>query len=179
MKVVFGIVLSLIVLTALFITYMHFRTYTIGKNLKFSEITHVYCMSSVYSSEYGYCYDQYSVSNRSNRYYAKTDLFDQDKGEQIQTTVPITEEEAQELISGNQTVFYYVNTLRTDENGVLLDNAGRTGLPSAIRNAIFLRADDNDVELKTYFLFSIKCRVTSKSISCCCNTLFITLSIST
>ncbi len=107
MKVVFGIVLSLIVLTALFVLYMHFRTYTVGKNPKFSEITRVYCMSSMYSSEYGYCYDQYSIVNRSNRCYAITDLFNEETGEQVETTVPITEDEYLEtlkLIEGSRFV---------------------------------------------------------------------------
>ena len=107
MKVVFGIVLSLIVLTALFMLYMHFRTYTVGKDPKFSEITRVYCMSSMYSSEYGYCYDQYSIVNRSNRCYAITDLFDEETREQVETTVPITEEEYLEtlkLIEGSRFV---------------------------------------------------------------------------
>ena len=92
-KAVLGVVLALIVLIALFMLYMHFRTYTVGKDPKFSEITRVYCMSSMYSSEYGYCYDQYSIVNRSNRYYAETNLFDRDKGEQVETSVYITEDE--------------------------------------------------------------------------------------
>ncbi len=92
-KAVLGVVLALIVLIALFMLYMHFRTYTVGKDPKFSEITRVYCMSSMYSSEYGYCYDQYSIVNRSSRYYAETNLFDRDKGEQVETSVYITEDE--------------------------------------------------------------------------------------
>ncbi len=92
-KAVLGVVLALIVLKALFMLYMHFRTYTVGKDPKFSEITRVYCMSSMYSSEYGYCYDQYSIVNRSSRYYAETNLFDRDKGEQVETSVYITEDE--------------------------------------------------------------------------------------
>ena len=92
-KAVLGVVLALIVLIALFMLYMHFRTYTVGKDPKFSEITRVYCMSSMYSSEYGYCYDQYSIVNRSSRYYAETNLFDRDKGEQVETSGYITEDE--------------------------------------------------------------------------------------
>ncbi|MBR6836966.1 MAG: InlB B-repeat-containing protein, partial [Oscillospiraceae bacterium] len=68
--------------------------------------------------------------------------------------VPITAEEAQERISAGKPVFYYVNTRRTN-SGVFLDNCGSTGLPSALRNAIFLKADDNDAELKAYFLFYV------------------------
>ena len=93
MKVVLGVVLSLVVLIALFMVYLHFRTYTVGKNLKYSDITRVYCMSSMHSSDFGYCYDQYSVIDRSGFYYAQSDLFDKDSGEQVVTTIHITEEE--------------------------------------------------------------------------------------
>ncbi len=98
MKVVIGIVLFLIVLTALFITYTHFRTYTVGKDLKFSEINRVYCMSSMHSSDYGYIYDQYSAGKRTEGCYVETDLFDPESGEQVKTTVRITEDEYLEIL---------------------------------------------------------------------------------
>ncbi|ETP72807.1 hypothetical protein UYO_1224 [Lachnospiraceae bacterium JC7] len=87
------VVFSIIMGVSPFWACQHFRNYTVGQNPKLSDIYRVYCMSSMYSSDYGYIYDTYSVGIRSGNYYAETDLFDEDNNKQILKTVSITEDE--------------------------------------------------------------------------------------
>lgn len=98
-KYVILVIAVLVVVIVLLNVYKDYRTYTVGRNPKLSEITRVYIMSSEHSSDYGYRYDQYSAGFRKGGYYAETDLFDEKKKEQVVTTVIITEEEYMHILS--------------------------------------------------------------------------------
>jgi hypothetical protein len=96
------VILSAIVLVAviaLWNVYQDYRVYTVGKNPKLSEIRRVYIMSSEYSSDYGYIYEQYSAGFRKGGYYAETDLYDKNQKKQVVTTVIITQEEYMKILS--------------------------------------------------------------------------------
>ena len=85
---------------AAWFVYMHFiKTYEVGKDPKLSEITRAYYLSGTQSSDYGYIYDQYSVSTSDSKYYAETDLFDRQKKEQVVTKLEITGKEYEAIIS--------------------------------------------------------------------------------
>ena len=95
------VILAVVIVVAAIVllnVYNNHRTYTVGRNPKLSEITRVYVMSSMYSSDYGYIYDQYSAGVRNGEYYAETDLYDKDRGEQVKTTVSISEDEYGEIL---------------------------------------------------------------------------------
>ena len=100
LKVIIIILSVIAAAVAAWIVYFQFiKTYEAGKDPKLSEITHAYCMTSMYSSDYGYIYDKYSVSKRDKNYYAETDLFDEEKKEQVITKAEITNAEYSEIIS--------------------------------------------------------------------------------
>ncbi|MBP3241561.1 MAG: hypothetical protein J6M92_13620 [Oribacterium sp.] len=95
LAVLFSLIACVVILTAC----KQFISYTVGKTPKFSDIYRVYCMSSMYSSDYGYIYDSYSAGKRSGNYYVETDLFDKENKKQVLKTVNITEEEYLNVLS--------------------------------------------------------------------------------
>lgn len=97
------IIIILAVITAavaaVIIYFQYIKTYEAGKDPKLTDITSAYTMTSMHSSDHGYIYDKYSVSKRDNKYYAETDLFDEEKKEQVITKAEITNAEYREIIN--------------------------------------------------------------------------------
>ena len=75
------------------------KIYTVGENPKLSEITRVTYTSGMQSSDYGYIYDSYTISTRDQKYYAETDLFDEERCEQVVTKIEMTRPEFTEIMA--------------------------------------------------------------------------------
>ena len=78
--------------------YMRFiKTYEIGKDPKLYEITNVHYTSGMYSSDNGYVYNEYTVRKRDQKYYARADVYDEEKGQTV-SEAEITGAEYGEII---------------------------------------------------------------------------------
>ena len=97
--IIIAVAAAVIVVAAWIIYFQYFKTYEAGKDPKLSEITYACYMTSMYSSDFGYIYDKYTVSKREKKYYAETDLFDEEKKEQTVTKAEITNAEYEEIIN--------------------------------------------------------------------------------
>ncbi len=97
------VLLILIILIAVAVAggfgYMRFiRAYVVGKDPKLSEITSVYCMSTSTNPDYGHVYNKYTVRKKDQKYYAETDIFDEQRGEQVVISTEITNAEYTEIL---------------------------------------------------------------------------------
>lgn len=107
------LIVLVVILKAVYIRFI--KTYKVGKEPTLSEITRAYCMTSMYSSDYGYIYDKYTVNTRDKKYYAETDIFDKENNTQVVTTTEITNAEyiaILRLIEGSD----YVRQGKSDPN---------------------------------------------------------------
>jgi hypothetical protein len=75
------------------------KVYEVGTDPKLTEITRVTYTSGTNSSEYGYIYDTYTISILDQKYYAETDLYDEEAGEQVVTKIEMTRAEYMEILS--------------------------------------------------------------------------------
>lgn len=118
-KVLMIIIVVILLIAVVFVVrfvYMRFiKTYEVGMDPTLSEITRAYCMTSMYSSDYGYIYEKYTVNTWDKKFYAETDLFDKEKNIQVVTTTEITNAEYMtilHLIEGSN----YVREGKPDPN---------------------------------------------------------------
>ena len=103
MKKILIPIIGVIVLAAIaagVIIYMRKnKIYTVGEDPKLSELTRITYTSGMQSADYGYIYDTYTISTRDQKYYAETDLFDEEKGEQVVTKIEMTRPEYTAILS--------------------------------------------------------------------------------
>ena len=75
------------------------KVYEVGTDPKLTDITRVTYTAGMNSSEHGYIYDTYTISTRDQKYYAETDLYDEQAGEQVVTKIEMTRPEYMEILS--------------------------------------------------------------------------------
>ncbi len=101
-KILIVVLIAVLLIIAAFaarLVYMNFfKNYKVGEDPKLTEIYNAYCMTSMHSLDHGYIYDKYTIRKKDSKYYAETDIFDEEKEEQVVTQAEITNAEYSNII---------------------------------------------------------------------------------
>ncbi|MBO4900663.1 MAG: hypothetical protein J5509_10285 [Lachnospiraceae bacterium] len=96
---IIGVIVLAAIATGVIIFMRMNKIYTVGEDPKLSEITRITYTSGMQSADYGYIYDTYTISTRDQKYYAETDMFDEEKGEQVVSKIEMTRPEYTAILS--------------------------------------------------------------------------------